>query len=89
MNLFGDCTYDNFIHIYTLPKCDKIVSIYYKENTFYPDFIFLSAKINFADIKLILKNNSLAIIFTDENFFNEKIFYQDQLFYALNICKIV
>ena len=44
MNLFGDCSYDNFIHIYTLPKCDKIVSIYYKENTFYPDFIFLSAQ---------------------------------------------
>ena len=44
LNLFGDCSYDNFIHIYTLPKCDKIISIYNKDPLFYPDFIFLSAQ---------------------------------------------
>jgi WD40 repeat protein len=44
MNLFGDCSYDNFIHIYTLPKCDKIISIFNKDQSFYPDFIFISAQ---------------------------------------------
>ena len=51
--------------------------------------IFLSAKINFTDIKLILQNIIFAIIVTDDIFYNEKIFYQDQLSYALNIFKIV
>ena len=61
---------------------------YFKtKNKFF--IIFLNAKINFADIKLILKNINFAIIVTDDIFCNEKIFYQDQLFYTLNICKIV
>ena len=61
---------------------------YFKtKNKFF--IIFLNAKINFADIKLILKNINFAIIVTDDIFYNEKIFYQDQLFYTLNICKIV
>ena len=61
---------------------------YFKtKNKFY--YYFLSAKINFADIKLILKNIIFAIIVTDDIFYNEKISYQDQLFYALNTFKIV
>jgi len=28
LNLFGDCSNDNYIHIYTLPRCDKIISLY-------------------------------------------------------------
>ena len=28
LNLFTDCSYDNYIHIYTLPKCTKINSIF-------------------------------------------------------------
>ena len=31
LNVFADCSYDNYIHIYTLPKCDKIISIYNRE----------------------------------------------------------
>jgi WD40 repeat protein len=30
LNLIADCSYDNFIHIYTLPKCVKINSIFIK-----------------------------------------------------------
>ena len=60
---------------------------YFKtKNKFF--IIFLNAKINFADIKLILKNINFAIIVADDIFYNEKNFYQGQLFYALNICKI-
>ena len=44
MNLFADCSDDNFIHIYTLPKCDKINSMYNNDQLFYLDYIFLSAQ---------------------------------------------
>ena len=44
LNVFADCSYDNYIHIYTLPKCDKIISIYNKNSLFNLDYIFLSAQ---------------------------------------------
>ena len=44
LNLLADCSYDNYVHIYTLPKCEKINSIFIKNKTFNADFIFLSAQ---------------------------------------------
>ena len=44
LNIFADCSYDNFIHIYSLPKCDKINSFYINDINFNPDYIFLSAQ---------------------------------------------
>ena len=44
LNLFADCSYDNYIHIYTLPRCQKIISIYNKDRLFKLDFIFLCAQ---------------------------------------------
>ena len=44
LNLFSDCSYDNYIHIYTLPRCHKIISIYNKDRLFKLDFIFLCAQ---------------------------------------------
>ena len=44
LNLFADCSYDNYIHIYTLPKCTKINSIFMGNNNIYMDYIFLSAQ---------------------------------------------
>ena len=44
LNLFSDYSYDNYIHIYTLPKCEKINSIFIKDNTFNVDYIFLSSQ---------------------------------------------
>ena len=44
LNVFADCAYDNYIHIYTLPKCDKIISIYNENSLFNLDYIFLSAQ---------------------------------------------
>ena len=44
LNLFADCSYDNYIHIYTLPRCHKIISIYNKDSSFKLDFIFLCAQ---------------------------------------------
>ena len=57
LNLFADCSYDNYIHIYSLPKCDKIFSLYNKYSDFYLDFIFLSAQ-PLASIILYSKQNS-------------------------------
>ena len=48
LNLFADCAYDGYAHIYSLPKCKLIQSIYiesnYKNNYFSLDYIFLSAQ---------------------------------------------
>lgn len=44
LNLFADCSYDNYIHMYTLPRCHKIISIYNKDSSFKLDFIFLCAQ---------------------------------------------
>ena len=44
LNLFSDYSYDNYIHIYTLPKCEKINSIFIKDNIFKGDYVFLSAQ---------------------------------------------
>ena len=44
LNLFSDCSNDKYIHIYTLPKCEKINSIYVKEHSFKTDYIFLSSQ---------------------------------------------
>ena len=48
LNLFADCAYDGYAHIYTLPKCKLIHSIYIesnlKNNYFSLDFVFLSAQ---------------------------------------------
>ena len=43
LNLFADCSYDNFINIYSLPKCERINSIYINNN-FKADYIWLSAQ---------------------------------------------
>ena len=52
---------------------------YFKtKNKFF--IIFLSAKINFADTKLILKNINFAIIVADDIFYNEKIFIKTNYF---------
>ena len=44
LNLFADCSHDNYINIYTLPKCEKIISIYNRDEMFYLNYIFLSAQ---------------------------------------------
>ena len=44
LNLFADCSYDNYIHIYNLPKCDKINSIFIKDSNYFIDYIFLSSQ---------------------------------------------
>ena len=48
LNLFADCSNDGFAHIYTLPKCKLVHSIYIESNTtnnyFSNDYIFLSAQ---------------------------------------------
>lgn len=44
LNLFADYSYDNYVHIYTLPKCDIINSIFIKNNNINMDYIFLSAQ---------------------------------------------
>ena len=44
LNLFSDCSNEKYIHIYTLPQCEKINSIYVKDNTFKIDYIFLSSQ---------------------------------------------
>ena len=44
LNIFADYSYDNYIHIYTLPKCEKINSIFIKDNTYNADYIFLSSQ---------------------------------------------
>ena len=44
LNIFADCSEDNFIHMYTLPKCEKINSIYNNNSLFYIDHILLSAQ---------------------------------------------
>lgn len=43
LNLFADCSYDNFINIYALPKCERINSIYISNN-FKADYLWLSAQ---------------------------------------------
>ena len=48
LNLFADCANDGYAHIYTLPKCKLIHSIYIepniKNNYFSIDYVFLSAQ---------------------------------------------
>ena len=44
LNLLADYSYDNFIHIYCLPKCNKINSIFIKDFNYNADYIFLSAQ---------------------------------------------
>ena len=44
LNLLADCSYDNFIHIYCLPKCNKINSIFINDFNYKADYIFLSAQ---------------------------------------------
>ena len=44
LNLLADCSYDNYIHIYSLPKCEKINSIYIKDIKFKVDYIFLTSQ---------------------------------------------
>ena len=48
LNLFADCANDGYAHIYTLPKCKLIHSIYIeaniKNNYFFMDYVFLSAQ---------------------------------------------
>ena len=42
LNVFGDCAYDGYVHLYTLPNCKLINSIYIKN--YFVDHIFLSAQ---------------------------------------------
>ena len=48
LNLFADCANDGYAHIYSLPKCKLVHSIYIesnlKNNFFSMDYIFLSAQ---------------------------------------------
>ena len=44
LNLFSDCSYDNYAHIYSLPQCEKINSIFIKDNFFNANYIFLSSQ---------------------------------------------
>ena len=48
LNLFADCAYDGYVHIYNLPKCDLVRSIFIdphaQNNIFNLDFVFLSAQ---------------------------------------------
>ena len=44
LNIFADSSYDNYIHIYSLPKCDKINSFYINDFNFKVDYVFLSAQ---------------------------------------------
>ena len=48
LNLFIDCAYDGYAHIYALPECNLIRSIYINSkistNFFSLDFVFLSAQ---------------------------------------------
>ena len=48
LNLFIDCAYDGYAHIYALPECNLIRSIYINskisKNSFSLDFVFLSAQ---------------------------------------------
>ena len=48
LNLFIDCAYDGYAHIYTLPECNLIRSIYINskisKNYFSLDYVFLSAQ---------------------------------------------
>ena len=48
LNLFIDCAYDGYAHIYTLPECNLIRSIYINskisKDYFSLDFVFLSAQ---------------------------------------------
>ena len=44
LNLFIDCAYDGYAHIYTLPKCSLIRSIYVDKSNFSVDYAFLSAQ---------------------------------------------
>ena len=56
LNLFADCSYDNFINIYSLPKCERINSIYINNN-FKVDYIWLSAQ---PLASIILYSNKLC-----------------------------
>ena len=56
LNLFADCSYDNFINIYNLPSCEIINSIYINNN-FKVDYIWLSAQ---PLASIILYSNKLC-----------------------------
>ena len=82
LNVFADCSYDNYIHIYTLPRCDKIISIYNKNPLFNLDYIFLSAQplpavILYSNIEAEFKvysihGHDLKVEQTDKNLLNDK-----------------
>ena len=44
LSIFADCSYDNFFHLYTLPRWEKIKSIYNDNSLFNIEYIFLSAE---------------------------------------------
>jgi WD40 repeat protein len=44
LNLFADYSYDNYVHIYALPKCNKINSVFIKDSNTFMDYLFLSAQ---------------------------------------------
>ena len=43
LNMFIDCSYDGFIHIYIMPKVQLVKSVYYKFNNCFIDYVFLSS----------------------------------------------
>ena len=82
LNVFADCSYDNYIHIYTLPRCEKIISIYNKNSSFNLDYIFLSAQPlpavilysnREAEFKVYsIHGHDLKVEQTDKNLLNDK-----------------
>ena len=81
LNLYADCSNDNYIHIYTLPQCEKINSIYIENTTFKIDYIFLSsqplASIILYSNKLFkfkcysINGHDLNVDQNDQNIYNE------------------
>ena len=44
LNIFADCSYDGYVNLYTLPKCELINSIYVDTKKFLIDYVFLTAQ---------------------------------------------